>query len=147
VSMYPEEFIRPMRQELTKIGFRELVTPQDVDGALKSETRTTLVVVNSMCGCAAGKARPAIARALSNAARPEVLLTVFAGQDAPATERARSYFTGYGPSSPSVALMREGKLVFMLERRDIESRDAFAIAADLTKAFDRFCAPAKSPAT
>lgn len=147
MSMYPEEFIRPMRQELTNIGFRELRNPEEVEAALKNETRTTLVVVNSMCGCAAGKARPAIARALSGKARPEVLLTVFAGQDAPATERARSYFTGYAPSSPSVALMRDGKLVFMLERRDIESRDAFAIAADLAQAFDRFCSPAKSSAT
>ena len=147
MSMYPEEFIRPMRQELTNIGFRELVTPQEVDTALKNETRTTLVVVNSMCGCAAGKARPAIARALSGKTRPEVLLTVFAGQDAEATARARGYFAGYGPSSPSVTLMRDGKLVFMLERRDIESRDAFAIAADLAQAFDRFCAPAKSTAT
>ncbi len=146
MSMYPEEFIRPMRQELTRIGFRELLTPQDVDAALKNETRTTLVVVNSMCGCAAGKARPAIARALTNGARPEVLLTVFAGQDAAATERARSYFTGYPPSSPSLALFRDGKLAFMLERRDIESRDAFAIAADLAQAFDRFCSTAKSPA-
>jgi len=144
--MYPEEFIRPMRQELTRIGFRELSTPQDVDAALKSETRTTLVVVNSMCGCAAGKARPAIARALSNAARPEVLLTVFAGQDAAATERARSYITGYPPSSPSIALFRDGKLAFMMERRQIESRDAFAIAADLVSAFDRFCAPTKTSA-
>ncbi|HTR47362.1 MAG TPA: BrxA/BrxB family bacilliredoxin [Verrucomicrobiae bacterium] len=144
--MYPEEFIRPMRQELTRIGFRELSTPQDVDAALKSETRTTLVVVNSMCGCAAGKARPAIARALSNAARPEVLLTVFAGQDAAATERARSYITGYPPSSPSIALFRDGKLAFMMERREIESRDAFAIAADLVSAFDRFCAPTKTSA-
>ena len=147
MSMYPEEFIRPMRQELTNIGFRELLTSQEVDTALKDETRTTLVVVNSMCGCAAGKARPAIARALSSKMRPEVLLTVFAGQDAEATARARGYFAGYGPSSPSVALLRDGKIVFMLERRDIESRDAFAIAADLAQAFDRFCSPVKSTAT
>ena len=146
MSMYPEEFISPMRKELTNIGFRDLRTPEDVDSSLKTEKRTTLVVVNSMCGCAAGKARPAIARALANAARPEVLLTVFAGQDAAATDRARSYITGHPPSSPSVALFRDGKLAFMLERRDIESRDAFAIAADLTQAFDRFCAAAKSPA-
>jgi putative YphP/YqiW family bacilliredoxin len=144
--MYPEEFVQPMRQELTNIGFRELRTPDEVDATLKSETRTTLVVVNSICGCAAGKARPAIARALSGKARPEVLLTVFAGQDSAATERARSYFTGYPPSSPSIALFRDGELAYMLERRDIESRDAFAIAADLTKAFDRFCSPAKASA-
>jgi putative YphP/YqiW family bacilliredoxin len=141
--MYPEEAVRPMRRELTDIGFGELRTAQEVDAALKSEQRTTLVVVNSVCGCAAGKARPAIARALANSARPEVLYTVFAGQDAEATDRARGYFTGYPPSSPSITLMRDGKVAFMLERRDIEIRDAFAIAAELTKAFDRFCAPAK----
>jgi putative YphP/YqiW family bacilliredoxin len=140
--MYPEEFVMPMRAELTRIGFQELRTPEEVDATLANEKRTTLVVVNSICGCAAGKARPAIARALSNKARPEVLLTVFAGQDAAATDRARSYFTGYAPSSPSIALFRDGKLAFMLERRDIESRDAFAIAADLTGAFERFCTPA-----
>jgi len=139
--MYPEEFVGPMRQELTRIGFQELRTAEQVDATLGAEKRTTLVVVNSICGCAAGKARPAIARALSNSARPEVLLTVFAGQDTAATDRARGYFTGYAPSSPSIALFRDGKLAFMLERRDIESRDAFAIAADLTGAFERFCAP------
>ncbi len=143
--MYPEEFVVPMRAELTRIGFQELRTSEEVDATLANEKRTTLVVVNSICGCAAGKARPAIARALSNKARPEVLLTVFAGQDAAATDRARSYFTGYAPSSPSIALFRDGKLAFMLERRDIESRDAFAIAADLTDAFERFCTP--TPAT
>ncbi|HKV04036.1 MAG TPA: BrxA/BrxB family bacilliredoxin [Candidatus Acidoferrales bacterium] len=145
--MYPEEAVRPMREELTSIGFREMRTPEEVDAALKQEQRTALVVVNSICGCAAGKARPAIARALSHGARPEVLLTVFAGQDSDATDRARSYITGYGPSSPSIALMRDGKVAFMLERRDIESRDAFAISDDLTKAFDRFCAPAKTSAS
>jgi len=145
--MYPEQFVGPMRQELTRIGFRELRSPEDVDSALKNENRTALVVVNSICGCAAGKARPAVAKALGNAARPEVLLTVFAGQDAEATNRARGYFTGYAPSSPSIALFRDGKLVYMLERRDIESRDAFAIAADLTGAFDRFCSsPTGTPA-
>src|SRR5271170_7544757 len=144
--MYPEGFVKPMREELTRIGFQELRTPEEVDAALANEKRTTLVVVNSICGCAAGKARPAIAGALSRGARPEVLLTVFAGQDAAATDRARSYFTGYMPSSPSIALFRDGKLAFMLERRDIESRDAFAIAADLTGAFQRFCAPAPASA-
>ncbi|MGA8037335.1 MAG: BrxA/BrxB family bacilliredoxin [Candidatus Acidiferrales bacterium] len=144
--MYPEQFVQPMRAELTNIGFRELRTPQDVDAVLQTEKRPTLVVVNSICGCAAGKARPAIAMALKNAARPEVLATVFAGQDPDATERARSYFTGYRPSSPSVALMRDGKLVFMLERNQIEGRDPYAIAADLTAAFDRFCTPAATAA-
>jgi len=140
--MYPEEIVRPMRAELTNIGFRELRTTQDVDSALKDEKRTVLVVVNSICGCAAGRARPAIARALTNSARPEVLTTVFAGQDQEATQRARGYLTGYAPSSPSIALLRDGKPVFMLERRDIEGRDPFAIADDLKQAFDRFCTPA-----
>jgi putative YphP/YqiW family bacilliredoxin len=144
--MYPEQFVQPMRAELTNIGFRELRTAQDVDAVLKTETRPTLVVVNSICGCAAGKARPAIAIALKNAARPDVLTTVFAGQDPDATERARSYFTGYRPSSPSIALMRDGKIVFMLERQQIEGRDPFSIATDLTAAFNRFCAPATAGA-
>jgi putative YphP/YqiW family bacilliredoxin len=144
--MYPEVFVKPMRAELTGIGFRELRTADEVDAALKQETRTTLVVVNSICGCAAGKARPAVARALENSARPEVLTTVFAGQDAEATDRARSYFTGYPPSSPSIGLMRGGKLVFMLQRSDIEGRDSQSIAADLTQAFDRFCAPVPASA-
>jgi putative YphP/YqiW family bacilliredoxin len=140
--MYPDDFVRPMRQELTSIGFREMRTPEQVDAVLKHDKRTVLVVVNSICGCAAGKARPAIAKALSHHARPETLVTVFAGQDREATERARSYFTGHDPSSPSIALLRDGQLAFMLERRDIESRDANSIAADLTRAFDRFCSPA-----
>ena len=144
--MFPEEMVKSMREELTGIGFQEMRTPQDVDSALKNEKRTVLVVVNSVCGCAAGKARPAVARALANAARPDVLTTVFAGQDREATERARSYFTGYPPSSPSIALMRDGKIVFMLERSAIESRDARAITEDLTKAFDRFCTPTTSGA-
>jgi len=131
-----------MREELTSIGFRELRTAADVDAALKEEKRTALVVVNSICGCAAGKARPAVAKALSHEKHPEVLLTVFAGQDREATDRARSYFTGYGPSSPSIALMRDGKVVFMLERHAIEGRDAYSIMEDLKRAFDRFCVPA-----
>ena len=140
--MFPDLMVQGMRDELTRVGFKELRTPEEVDSALKNEKRTTLVVVNSVCGCAAGKARPAIARALAHASRPEVLLTVFAGQDREATERARTYFTGYAPSSPSIALMRDGKLAFMLERRDIEGRDPYSIAADLVRAFDQFCAPA-----
>ncbi|HUI40681.1 MAG TPA: BrxA/BrxB family bacilliredoxin [Terriglobia bacterium] len=145
--MYPEEFVAPMREELTNIGFRELRTPGEVDALLGAPASgTTLVVVNSICGCAAGKARPGVAQALSHAARPEVLATVFAGQDRDATDRARSYFTGYAPSSPSIALLRDGKLVFMMERRDIEGRDAYSIAEDLTRAFDQFCAPATSKA-
>ena len=144
--MDPGQMLQMMRQELTGIGFREMRTPQEVDAVLKEEKRTILVVVNSVCGCAAGKARPAVARALAHSARPEVLVTVFAGQDREATEQARRYFTGYAPSSPSIALLRDGKLAFMLERRDIEGREAQSIADDLTRAFDRFCAPATAPA-
>lgn len=145
--MYPEEYVAPMREELTSIGFREMRTPEEVDSVLGDSRRTTLVVVNSICGCAAGKARPAVAQAINHAARPEVLTTVFAGQDREATDRARSYLTGYPPSSPSIALLRDGKLVFMLERRDIEGRDSYAIADDLIRAFDQFCAPVTSAAT
>lgn len=145
--MYPEEMVQPMREELTNIGFRELKTSEEVDAVLARAQGTALVVVNSICGCAAGKARPAVAQALQHSARPDALFTVFAGQDAEATARARSYFTGYGPSSPSIALLRDGKLVYILERRDIEGRDSFAIADDLTGAFDRFCRPARSAAS
>jgi putative YphP/YqiW family bacilliredoxin len=145
--MYPEELLTGMRKELTSIGFRELRTAQDVDAALQQEKRTVLVVVNSVCGCAAGRARPAVAMALTHQARPEILTTVFAGQDREATEQARSYFTGYGPSSPCIALLRDGKVAFMLERHAIEGRDPQAIAADLTSAFDRFCTPAAARAT
>jgi putative YphP/YqiW family bacilliredoxin len=147
MAMYPEDLLRPMREELRGVGFRELRTAEEVDAALKEEKRTTLVVVNSVCGCAAGRARPAIARAISRTPRPELLLTVFAGQDADATERARSYFIPYGPSSPSITLMQDGKVVFMLERANIEGRDPSAVAADLTQAFDRFCTPTAATAT
>ena len=144
--MYPEEMVQPMREELTRIGFRELRTPAEVDAVLHAGQGTALVVVNSICGCAAGKARPAVAQALVHQVRPEILATVFAGQDPEATARARAYFTGYEASSPSIALLRDGKLVYMLERRDIEGRDSFAIAEDLTAAFDRFCAPTRAAA-
>lgn len=142
--MYPEEMVRPMREELTRIGFRELRTPGEVDTVLGSGKGTVLVVVNSICGCAAGKARPAVALALEHAVRPEALTTVFAGQDVDATNQARSYFAGYAPSSPSIALLRDGKLVFILERRDIEGRGPYAIKEDLTAAFDRYCTSASS---
>ena len=144
--MYPEDMVAPMRTELTEIGFREMRTPHDVDACLANVQGTTLVFVNSICGCAAGKARPGVALALKHAVCPDILTTVFAGQDREATERARSYFSEYEPSSPSIALLRDGKPVFMLERRDIEGRMPEEIAADLTKAFDRFCAPLKSSA-
>ena len=145
--MYVEQFVQPMRDELTRIGFREMRTPEEVDSVLSKSKGAVLVVVNSICGCAAGRARPAVAQALAHAARPEVLATVFAGQDQEATARARDYFTGYPPSSPSIALLRDGKLLFMLERHDIEGRIPEEIAQDLTSAFDRFCAPATSGVT
>lgn len=138
---YPESFIGPMRQELTRIGVRELRTAPEVDALLTAQSGTVMVVVNSMCGCAAGKARPGIAQALRHAVTPDVVATVFAGGDVEATERARNYFTGYPPSSPSVALLRDGKLVYMMERRQIENQTADAIARDLTAAFDQHCSP------
>jgi putative YphP/YqiW family bacilliredoxin len=137
--MYDERFVTPMRQELTRLGVDEMRTPEEVDAKLH-ETGTTLVVVNSVCGCAARNARPAVAAALQHAVRPDHLTTVFAGQDVDATVRARSYFTGYPPSSPQIGLLKDGELVFMLERWQIEGRTADAIAADLVDAFDRFCA-------
>jgi len=144
--MYPEEMVQPMREELTRIGFQEMKTPLEVDALLAHAKGTALVVVNSICGCAAGKARPGVALALGHSVRPDMLATVFAGQDREATARARGYFTGYEASSPSIALLRDGKLVFMLERRQIEGRMAEQIAADLTGAYDRFCTPASSAA-
>jgi putative YphP/YqiW family bacilliredoxin len=136
---YPEFFVAPMRKELTDLGIKELRTPAEVDAAVKDTAGTLMIVVNSVCGCAAGKARPGIAMALRHESRPDVLATVFAGADMEATDRARDYFTGYGPSSPAIALLRGGKLVYMIERRQIEGRDASAIAQELTSAFDRFC--------
>jgi len=137
--MYDERFVTPMRQELTRLGVEELRTPADVDALLKDASGTTLVVVNSVCGCAARNARPAVATALRHAVKPDHLATVFAGQDVEATAKARAYFTGYPPSSPSIGLLKDGEIVFMLERWQIEGRSADAIAADLTDAFDRFC--------
>ncbi|HKW41535.1 MAG TPA: BrxA/BrxB family bacilliredoxin [Gemmatimonadales bacterium] len=139
VPLYDPRLVQPMREELTRIGFDELRTPADVDAALRGTRDSTLVVVNSVCGCAARNARPAAALAIRHPRRPTRLLTVFAGQDAEATERARSYFTGYPPSSPQMALFKDGKLVLMLERKNIEGRAAQDIAADLTAAFDRYC--------
>ena len=138
---YPEFFVEPMRQELTALGVQELRTPEDVDAAVTAGSGTLMVVVNSVCGCAAGKARPGIALALRHANKPDRVATVFAGADVDATERARKYFTGYPPSSPSIALFRDGALVYMLERRNIENRDAHGIATELTAAFDKFCVP------
>ena len=137
--MYDERFVTPMRQELTRLGVEELRTAAEVDATLKDAPGTTLVVVNSICGCAARNARPAVAQALQNAVKPDRLTTVFAGQDVEAAARARSYFTGYPPSSPSIGLLKDGRIVFMLERYQIEGRAAGEIARDLVDAFEKHC--------
>jgi putative YphP/YqiW family bacilliredoxin len=138
---YPEFFVAPMRDELTRLGFEELRTPAAVDQAVGGTRGTLMIVVNSICGCAAGKARPGVALAVRHHARPDRMASVFAGFDVDATARARDYFTGFGPSSPSIALLRDGKLVYMLERWAIENRTAEQIAAELTQAFDKHCTP------
>jgi bacilliredoxin len=139
--MYPEIMVVPMREELTRLGIEELRTVAEVDQVLPGPG-TIMVVVNSICGCAAGRMRPAVRLALHNATKPAKIVSVFAGQDKEATDRARSYFTGYPPSSPSIGILQDGKLIYMMERRQIESRDAQAIAADLKAAFDQHCATA-----
>ena len=128
-----------MREELTRLGVEELRTAADVDVAVKNTSGTLMIVVNSICGCAAGKARPGIARALQHSVRPARVATVFAGADLEATDRARGYFTGYAPSSPSIGLLRDGQVVWMLERRQIENQGAEQIAATLVASFDKFC--------
>jgi putative YphP/YqiW family bacilliredoxin len=137
--MYPDLLVIPMREELTRIGFQELRTAEEVDNALSNQPGTAMVVVNSVCGCAAGRMRPAVRMALGNHVRPQKMYTVFAGRDGAATERARSYFTGYPPSSPSIALLRDGKLAYMMQRSDIEHREPVDIARELTKVFNQFC--------
>lgn len=141
MPMYPEMMVVPMREELTRLGITELRSAEEVDQALNNPG-TTMVVVNSICGCAAGRMRPAVRMALQNSIRPDKAFSVFAGQDTEATERARSYFTGWPPSSPSIAILRDGQLVYLMPRRDIESREAPAIAADLKVVFDKFCGKA-----
>lgn len=137
---YDERFITPMRQELVRLGVQELRTPEEVDQALESASEPTLLVVNSMCGCAARNARPGVAIALSRSEKkPAKMTTVFAGQDLEATAKARQYITGYPPSSPSIALLKDGDVAFMLERHQIEGRTADAIAADLVSAFEQYC--------
>jgi len=136
---YNPEVVKPMRDELARLGAEELLTAADVDSALAGAAGTALRVINSVCGCAAGNARPAVAIATGHDTQPEKLLTVFAGQDLEATERAREFMAGYRPSSPSIALFRDGQHVFMLERHQIEGRDATEIAEDLKQAYDRFC--------
>ena len=124
MPMYPEVMVVPMREELTRLGIDELHTVDEVDQALKNRPGTAMVVVNSICGCAAGRMRPAVRMALQNSVKPEKSFSVFAGQEKDATDRARSYFTGYPPSSPSIGILRDGELVYMMQRRDIESREA-----------------------
>jgi putative YphP/YqiW family bacilliredoxin len=136
---YPEMMIRPMREDLTRLGVEEMRTAADVDSTVTNSKGTLMVVVNSICGCAAGRARPGVALALQHEVKPDKVATVFAGADIEATERARSYFTGYSPSSPSIAILKDGELVYMLERYQIEGRDATQIAGELTKAFEEYC--------
>jgi putative YphP/YqiW family bacilliredoxin len=139
---YPEPLIKPMREDLTRFGVEETRTPEELDEMVRKTKGTLMIVVNSVCGCAAGLARPAVGMALKHPVKPDKVVTVFAGADVAATERARSYFKGYFPSSPSVGILQDGKIVYMLERHQIEGRDPYAIAKDLTEAFDRFCVPA-----
>lgn len=143
---YPESFIGPMREELTRLGVQELRTAEAVDTLLAEKNKTIMVVVNSMCGCAAGKARPGIAQALAHPIRPDVSATVFAGGDIEATARAREHFAPNPPSSPSIAILRDGKVLHFVHRHQIENQSAAAIAKNLTDAFDRVCAPVREGA-
>jgi putative YphP/YqiW family bacilliredoxin len=138
---YPEYLIATMRGEMTDMGARELRTAAEVDDVMKNSRGVVMMVVNSVCGCAAGKARPGLALALRHPNKPDVVATVFAGADIEATDRAREYFSGYEPSSPSIALLRDGRLLYMLERSQIENRNAEMIADELTRAFDTYCKP------
>ncbi|MFA6957465.1 MAG: BrxA/BrxB family bacilliredoxin [Thermoanaerobaculia bacterium] len=139
--MYDERLVAPMRAELTSVGVEEARTAADVDAALGTKKGTVLVVVNSVCGCAAGNARPAVRMAVEHSVQPDRKITVFAGNDKDATARARDYFTGYRPSSPSIALMRDGSVVKMWERHQIEGREAHDLARELVESFDKFCVP------
>ncbi|MBK9314555.1 MAG: BrxA/BrxB family bacilliredoxin [Acidobacteria bacterium] len=143
---YSELLIKPMREDLTELGIEETRSPEEVDAAIQGATGTVMVVVNSVCGCAAGKARPGVGLALQNKVTPEKVITVFAGADIDATERARGYFKGYPPSSPCIALLQNGRVVYMMERYQIEGRDAHEIGAELSRAFDRFCDKSAQPA-
>ena len=136
---YPEMMVAPMREDLVRVGFSEMRTPDEVDTLLGSETRTTLVAVNSVCGCAAAMMRPAVWMSLQGEKKPDVLTTVFAGQDMEATDRTRDYITGYPPSSPSVGLFKDGQLVYFMERHQIEGRNPEDIAADLRTAYEEHC--------
>ncbi len=136
--MYPEIMVIPMREELTRAGIKETRTAAEVDAAV-AQPGTTLLVVNSICGCAAGKMRPGVRMALQHTAKPDQAITVFAGQDREATEKARSYFIGHPPTSPAIGILRDGKLVYLMQRSSIETSTAPAIAQELTRAFDEFC--------
>ena|SRR5690349_9456016 len=136
--MYPEMMVAPMRQELTSAGISEARTAADVENAI-AQKGTVMVVVNSICGCAAGRMRPAVRAAVQHSVRPERMITVFAGQDREATETARRHFTGYPPSSPSIGILRDGQLVYMMERHDIETSGPDQIAAALRNAFEKYC--------
>jgi putative YphP/YqiW family bacilliredoxin len=136
--MYPEVLVVPMREELTRLGVEELRTAPQVDEAV-SRPGTTMLIVNSICGCAAGRMRPAVRAALEHSTKPDQTVTVFAGQDREATERARSYFRGYPPSSPCIGLLRDGELVYMMQRSDIEHREAVDLSTELKSVFDKFC--------
>jgi putative YphP/YqiW family bacilliredoxin len=141
--MYPEMMIAPMRQELSSAGIAEARTAADVENAVQQKG-TVMVVVNSVCGCAAGRMRPGVRAAIRSEVRPERMITVFAGQDREATEKARGYFAGYPPSSPSIGILRDGQLVYMMERRDIEMSSPEMIAAALTRAFETHCVKAEA---
>jgi putative YphP/YqiW family bacilliredoxin len=140
--MYDERIVKPMREELTRLGIDETRTVKDVDDVLGQKKGTVLVVVNSVCGCAAGMARPAVAMALRNETKPDKMITVFAGNDRDATNRVREYLAGYRPSSPAIALFRDGEVVKMIERWQIEGRESAEIADELMSAFDQFCVKA-----
>ena len=139
-SQYPKDLTDPMRAELVALGLKDLSTPEEVDAILGKKSGTVLVVVNSVCGCSAGSARPGVAMAMKNEATPEDAVTVFAGVDREAVAAARAYFVGYQPSSPQIALLKDGKVVCMLERMNIEGRSAEQVAQDLVRAFDKYCA-------
>ncbi|MFC9711623.1 BrxA/BrxB family bacilliredoxin [Paenibacillus sp. JNUCC31] len=138
-DQYMKDMVQPMRDELTRLGIQELRTPEEVEASLPDAKGTALVVINSVCGCAAGQCRPGVSQALQHDITPDHLYTVFAGQDKEATAKAREFFAPYPPSSPSIALMKDGELVHFIERHQVEDRSAEEIAAELTSAFDRYC--------
>lgn len=138
-DQYMKDMVQPMRDDLTRLGIQELRTPEEVEASLPDAKGTALVVINSVCGCAAGQCRPGVSQALQHDITPDHLYTVFAGQDKEATAKAREYFAPYPPSSPSIALMKDGELVHFIERHQVEVRSAEEIAAELTSVFDRYC--------